>query len=170
MYGLQGAIAGAIGWMLVLTLVMIASPLPAWAASSAAIRAYDDVEVTSKTYAGQNLFKAEFANAKLSGADFSGANLQGAVFNGAIASKAKFRGADFSNGIAYLSDFTDADFSQAILTEAMLLKSNFRGATITGADFTDASLDREQILYLCQSASGVNLTTGVATRESLGCR
>jgi uncharacterized protein YjbI with pentapeptide repeats len=52
----------------------------------------------------------------------------------------------------------------------MLLKSNFRNANVTGADFSDAMLDREQITQLCRSASGVNSVTGVDTRESLGCR
>jgi len=41
------------------------------AASSAAIRAYDDVHATTKDFSGQSLMKAEF-NAKLENANFSG--------------------------------------------------------------------------------------------------
>jgi uncharacterized protein YjbI with pentapeptide repeats len=55
------------------------------------------------------------------------------------------------------------------LTSAMLLRTSFRDAKVTGADFTDAVIDRTQTLQLCKTASGVNSVTGVDTRESLGC-
>lgn len=144
-------------------------PVPALAASSAAVRAYDDVEADSKNYAGQSLIRAEFASAKLDGADFSGADLRGAVFNGSDLSQAKLHGIDFTDGIGYLSNFAGADLSDAVLTSAMLLRSNFKNANVTGADFSFAVLDRPQVLQLCKTASGVNPVTGVDTRESLGC-
>ncbi len=147
-----------------------ASIAPAQAASSAAIRAFDDVSVQQLNYAGQDLTLAEFSNARLAHADFSGADLRGAVFNGSSLKQANLHGVNFSDGIAYLSDLSGADLSDAILTSAMMLKSSFRGAIVTGADFSDALLDRDQILQLCQSADGVNPVTGVPTRESLGCK
>ena len=52
----------------------------------------------------------------------------------------------------------------------MMLKSSFRDANVTGADFSEALLDRDQALLLCKTASGTNPTTGVDTRESLGCK
>jgi uncharacterized protein YjbI with pentapeptide repeats len=149
---------------------LVAVAQPAEAASSAAIRAYDDVSTDTKDYSGQDLVRAEFSNARLVNANFNGADLRGAVFNGSVLTGANLHGVDFSDGIAYLSDLSGADLTDAILTSAMLLKSNFRNANVTGADFSDAMLDREQITQLCRSASGVNSVTGVDTRESLGCR
>lgn len=146
------------------------SGLPAQAASSAAIRAFDDVNVQTKDYSGQDLVRAEFSNARLINANFSGADLRGAVFNGAVLKGANLHGVDFSDGIAYISDLSETDLSDAILTAAMLLKSSFRDANVTGADFSDAVLDRDQVLRLCKTASGVNPVTGVSTRESLGCK
>ena len=153
----------AIAWLLA------TSPLPAQAASSAAIRAYDDVEGVTKDYAGQSLIRSEFNDARLESANFAGADLRGAVFNGATLKNANLHGVDFSDGIAYLSSFVGADLSDAVLTSAMLLKSSFRDANVTGADFSFAVLDRPQVLMLCKTASGVNPTTQVDTRESLGC-
>lgn len=154
---------------IVLLILITVFSLPAQAASSAAIRAYDDANATTQDFSGQSLVKAEFSNAKLENANFNGASLQGVVFNGSVLTNANFHGADLSDGIAYLSDFSHADLSDAILTSAMLLKSKFQGVNVTGADFSFAVLDREQALQLCKSASGVNSVTGADTRESLGC-
>ena len=159
-----------LGLVFALFVVITALPLPVQAASSAAIRAFDDVEATTKDYSGQDLVRAEFANVRLENADFSGANLKGAVFNGSSLKNASLHGVDFSDGIAYLSNLTGVDLTDAVLTSAMLLKSNFRGAKVDGADFSFAMLDRDQVLELCKTADGVNPETGVDTRESLGCR
>jgi len=117
------------------------------AASSAAIRAYDDVHATTKDFSGQSLMKAEFNNAKLENANFSGADLRGVVFNGAVLTNANLHGANLSDGIGYLSDLSGADLGDAILTLQCCLSQNFR--MLTG-----------QIL-LCGSRS----RTGVATMQ-----
>ncbi len=150
-------------------LTLAGNVAPAWAASSAAIRAYDDAEVQTRNFAGQDLRRAEFASENLSAADFHGADLRGAVFNGTNLTSANFSGADFSNGIGYLSNFNGADLTDTVLSDAMLLRSTFKGAQIDGADFSYAAIDRLQASQLCEYASGTNSKTGISTRESLEC-
>jgi uncharacterized protein YjbI with pentapeptide repeats len=52
----------------------------------------------------------------------------------------------------------------------VLLRAILNNIDITGADFTGAILDGLQAKEFCERAEGVNPTTGVATRDSLGCR
>jgi len=146
-------------------------PPSAEAASSAAVRSFDDVKVAGSNFIGQDLREAEFANETLPGADFSEANLSFAVFNATDLREANWHGVDFSNGMAYLSNFGGADLTDAIFTDALFLQSVFdKNTNITGADFTNATIDRFQLSKLCDRASGENSQTGVKTRESLGCK
>ena len=163
------AAVGAIALTALLMVSGLGIAAPAWAASSAAIRAIDDAEVSNRNFAGQNLERAEFASENLEQADFHGANLRGAVFNGSNLSGANLQGVDFSNGIGYLSNFNGADLTDAVLSDAMLLRSTFKGAKVQGADFTYAALDRLQAARLCEYAAGTNPQTGADTRESLEC-
>jgi uncharacterized protein YjbI with pentapeptide repeats len=154
----------------ILAVVLFFFPLSAQAASSSGVTGSVLREnFQGKDFSGQKLVGTEYTSVHMENANFSGADLRGGVFNGVALEGANLHGVNFTEGIAYLSDLRSVDLSDAILTDAMMLRSIFDNANITGADFTNAVLDRPQVKKLCVNASGVNSQTGVSTRESLGC-
>jgi uncharacterized protein YjbI with pentapeptide repeats len=146
---------------------------PAIAASSSSVTgsrsAFENVVLVETDFRDQDLLTAQFTNVDLSNSIFESMDLRGSVFNGANLKGADLKGVDLTNGLAYLSNFQDANLENAILAEAIMLRTSFKGAQITGADFSLAVLDSEQIAALCEVADGVNPKTGASTRESLGC-
>jgi uncharacterized protein YjbI with pentapeptide repeats len=165
----RSLVGAVLGGAIAIALVGTLLPDAAIAASSAAIRSYDDAQVVDNNFAGQNLQQVEFTDADLDEANFSGADLQGGVFNGSSLRHANWHGVNFSYGITYLTSLNDADLSDGIFESALMLKTTFQGANVTGADFSNAVLDRIQVVQLCQSATGTNSVTGIDTRSSLGC-
>jgi uncharacterized protein YjbI with pentapeptide repeats len=120
-------------------------------------------------FSGQNLAQTSFAGAQGRDARFAGADLHGAILTQGAFPMADFRGADLSDALMDKVDFAGADFTDAVLVGVIATGSNFTGARVSGADFSDALIDRADQRSLCREASGTNPRTGVDTRLSLGC-
>lgn len=131
---------------------------------------YSNAQLKGRDFAGQELQGSEFSNANLERTNFAQADARGAVFSASTLTQANLHGADLTYAMLDQSNLTGADLSDAVLVETILLQSTFADTNITGADFTDAMLDGLQVKELCQYADGINSKTGVATRDSLGCR
>ncbi|CAO2193601.1 unnamed protein product [Urochloa humidicola] len=127
-------------------------------------------DLTGKDFSGLTLVKQDFKTSILRQANFKGANLLGASFfdadlTSADLSDADLRGADFSLANLSKVNLTNANLEGALVTG----NTSFKGANITGADFTDVPLRDDQREYLCKIADGVNSATGNATKETLFC-
>lgn len=155
MKGLKGLLVG----LAFVVVCLVASPV--WAQDYAPPLSFSNAELRGRDFRGWEIRAAEFSNANLSEADFSGADARGAIFSASVARKTNFHGVDFSTGLLDMTDFSDADLTDTILVDTIMLRSTFDGADITGADFSGAMLDGAQVRALCQSAAGINPTTGV---------
>lgn len=131
---------------------------------------YTLTDLNYRDFSDKDLDGTSFAGAEMRGANFQGANLQRTIITKGDFFQANLSGADLTDSFADRVTFDQADLTNAIFTDAILSSSTFSNAVVTGADFSDAIVDPYQVKIMCKSASGVNPTTGVATRDSLGCR
>ena len=67
------------------------------------------------------------------------------------------------------TDFVGTNLENANLSGVIASGSSFANAEISGADVSDALLDREDFNKLCRRAKGTNPASGISTKESLGC-
>lgn len=139
-------------------------------AAAIALEDFTYADLTNRSFVGLDLTGSSLAAAEARDADFADANLSKTILTKGSFYRAHMPGVNLTQSFADRVTFNGADLTNAIIVDAIMTSTTFVDAIIEGADFSGTILDRYQISQMCKYADGINPVTGVATRESLGCR
>ncbi|WP_404786440.1 pentapeptide repeat-containing protein [Altericista sp. CCNU0014] len=153
-------------WLVVLGLTVLfwlGWVSPAWAND------YTKEILLNADFSGRDLTDSSFTKANLKNSNFKGSNLSGVSFFGANLEDTNLEGVNLSVATLDSARLVQANLTNAVLEGAFAYSTQFEGAIITGADFTDVDLPEPVQSALCKVADGTNPTTGRSTRETLNC-
>jgi uncharacterized protein YjbI with pentapeptide repeats len=159
-----GAIARLVLLSLVLCAVVLGGAVPAAYADSYDRQNLRMQDLSNRDFRGDDFTRADLANANLENTDFRGARLFDTNLSQANLENANLAGVTLDG-----ARFIRANLTNAILAGSYAFDTDFRGAIIDGADFTDVLLDPQVNDYLCEIAQGTNPVTGHNTRDTLYC-
>jgi uncharacterized protein YjbI with pentapeptide repeats len=127
-------------------------------------------ELEGKDFSNRDLTGSVFAASNLRNTTFENSNLTNAMMTEGILLSSNLRGVNFTGALIDRVTFDLSDLRDAIFVDTIATRTRFYDTNIEGADFSGAVIDRYQVKLMCEKASGINSVTGVATRDSLGCR
>ncbi|MGB2925260.1 MAG: pentapeptide repeat-containing protein [Limnothrix sp.] len=131
---------------------------------------YNKSNFVQEDFSHQDLKDNSYDLASLRGSDFSYSDLRGVRFFSANLEFVNFEGADLRGAVLDSARIGHTNFTNANLSGAYLASVKITPSTmITGADFTDALILKNENEKLCELAAGTNPTTGNDTAETLYC-
>ena len=103
-----------------------------------------EIDLTAANMQGFDLVGLNFSGTKMKGVQLQGANLSGAQLQGANLWGAQLQGADLSGAQLQGAYLRGAHFDRSTSFEA----ATFQGASLREVDFTDTTIEQDQILEM----------------------